>query len=106
MPSTTEPWWKLALRWIAVLPATVVAYIFATWAYFFGLGWAVPTLSREIRYADAFEGHYVMGPLLVFGWFFIATAAATMAGMKTAPSHRIVVAVVLAGCGKTLFRTF
>jgi hypothetical protein len=88
-------WWFKALRWAGILPAFVGAYIVATWAYFFGLAWALPTLSRTLRYSTTFEGSYVLGPLIVFGWFFIATAGATIAGIRTAPAGRVIVAFLL-----------
>jgi len=66
------------------------------WAYFFGLGYDIPHIVRDIRFADDFAGHYILGPVVVVGWSLVPTAIGTVTALKTAPSNRLIVVIVLA----------
>lgn len=88
-------WWILALRWIAVVPLLPIGYVMGTWLYFFGLDTIFPFVD-DLRYANDFMGKYALGPLIVFGWHAFATFLGAWVSIKTAPSHRFVVAACLA----------
>lgn len=84
-----------ALRWLLVVPSTVLGHIAGTWLYFFGVSYGLQRVSADVRYAADFAGHLILGPPLVFLWFAVASGVATWAGLTVAPSRRHIAAYLL-----------
>lgn len=87
--------WIRVLRWIAVIPALILAYVVAIWLFYFGLNTVIPMIATEVRFSDGFEGHYLLGPLITFGSFAVATFFAVTSSLRTAPAHKGYTAIFL-----------
>jgi len=88
------PLWQTILRWIAVLPASVVAQyvaiIFNRWTANYYDDDVVYRMSRSYD----FGGHYIIGPVYAMQMGLICGAAFSFAGIKVAPSHKKAVLTV------------
>ena len=84
-----------AARWLAFLPSALAAYVVTTWLVFYGVSYGAPEAASAVRHAADFAGYFLLGPVIVFMWFSVATAIAVYAGISMAPSAKKIAAGIL-----------
>jgi len=89
--------WKNALRWIGILPVSIVAYVVSKLLSNWSFGYVDPELVRDIDKARDFADHYILGPMFVFQREGTATGIAIYTGVYLAPSYKKVVFFILVG---------
>jgi hypothetical protein len=89
---TREARWKVALKWIGLLPGSIVAYFIA------GIlnDWAISRaydgeMIHDMMGTGGFAGHYIMGPIYLFHHLVVPAAVFSMFAIRFAPSHKNVV---------------
>jgi hypothetical protein len=92
-----EVWWKVVLKWIALLPGSIVAYYLATILNNWGASYYNPAIVHDMMGTGDFGGHYILGPVYIFHTRAIAAAAFIAFAIWLAPSHKKTVFGVYAG---------
>jgi hypothetical protein len=94
---TREARWKVALKWIGLLPGSIVAYFIAAILNDFVISGLYGEIMHDMMGTGGFAGHYIIGPIYLFHHLAIPSAVLSAFAIKFAPSHKSVVFGVYIG---------
>jgi len=92
-----EAWWRVAIKWILLLPGSIAVYYFATILNNLGASYYNPEIVYDIARTGGFGGHYIIGPIYIFHTRALSAAAFITFAIWLAPSHKKTVFVVSVG---------
>lgn len=82
-------------RWLAIIPAFVLAYIISKLLSDWSTAYYAPQLVHELNQSSGLAGYYLIGPLYIFQRESVACGVAVYFGTYTSPKYRRIVLIAL-----------